>query len=402
MPAPTGYGGGTKTLSKEEQGGIMKKLGNMASPLCTGAAKLYMCAPDGSSWVDTGIWGGVAVVVDRSPPLCSLIKLFDLKTYEVKFCQELYVNMSYEMPDPQFHTFESDKFIIGLSFADKDEATSIGSAVRGRIPQPNPSSASISESAEKKKGVEKLLGTMKSSVANLGIGKKSNKGMVIGNPTNFQHKQHIGYDPSKGFECSDIPEQWKAMFKSAGIRKKDLQNPEAAKVIYEVLQNELGGIDAAPPSNPPSGPPVAPPAGGPPAAPPLSMGGPPGPPPPLSPGGAPAAPSRAPLAPPRGGPPPPPPVLSTSDSAPALPKSSPPSDNDGGGRGDLLSAIRQGKSLKKVDPAEKSGANVALPTDMDESQATNLSAMLQKAMGNRFKAIQADDKHDQEEDDDWD
>jgi intein/homing endonuclease len=47
--------------------------------------------------------------------------------------------------------------------------------------------------------------------------------------------------------CADIPAHWKSMFRNAGVKKKDLQNPETAKVIYETLQAELGGSGGLPP-----------------------------------------------------------------------------------------------------------------------------------------------------------
>jgi hypothetical protein len=64
---------------------------------------------------------------------------------------------------------------------------------------------------------------------------------TIGAPTNFKHHHHIGFDPKTGFEVNNVPDQWKDIFRHAGIKKKDLQDPAMASVIYSALQSELGG-----------------------------------------------------------------------------------------------------------------------------------------------------------------
>jgi P21-Rho-binding domain len=62
----------------------------------------------------------------------------------------------------------------------------------------------------------------------------------IGAPTNFMHKSHIGFDSSSGvFNISDIPEDWKKLFKKAGIRKSELRDPETAEIVFQVTQAEM-------------------------------------------------------------------------------------------------------------------------------------------------------------------
>jgi len=92
----------------------------------------------------------------------------------------------------------------------------------------------------------------------------------ISRPTNVQHLQHIGYDPDKGFEVSNIPPEWKALFKSAGLKPKDLKDAATAAEIVKTMEQfaEEQGIDLpaapfappvsaspAPASSPASGPP---------------------------------------------------------------------------------------------------------------------------------------------------
>jgi Wiskott-Aldrich syndrome protein len=47
----------------------------------------------------------------------------------VVFSQELYENFSYQTPTPFFHTFETDTFVAGLSWADESEALSFSKKV---------------------------------------------------------------------------------------------------------------------------------------------------------------------------------------------------------------------------------------------------------------------------------
>jgi Wiskott-Aldrich syndrome protein len=59
--------------------------------------------------------------------------------------------------------------------------------------------------------------------------------MAISAPSNFRHVSHIGWSPDSGFQVENIPPEWKKIFASAGIRKKELRDPEAAKFIMGVV-----------------------------------------------------------------------------------------------------------------------------------------------------------------------
>ena len=211
-------------------------------------------------------------------------------------------------------------------------------------------------------------------------------------PTGFVHKQHIGYDPAKGFECSDIPEQWKAMFRSAGIKKSDMQNPEKAAVIYSALQAELGDdwADKPPPEyEPPSS------ASSPPKAKKAV--------PSIPKRGAPEAPS-APDAPPA------PPDAPDAPSAPPIFSGSVPTGaaKPTQQRGGLLADINKGDfKLKKVEGEEKGAggagpgrpkaASSALPPD----KVGSIMGALTQAMGERFKAVQSEEGDGADDVDDW-
>jgi hypothetical protein len=83
---------------------------------------------------------------------------------------------------------------------------------------------------------------------------------VTSAPTNFQRVSHIGWSADGGFDISNIPAEWKRLFKSVGIKKSDLEDKDLAKKVFDIVQNyeSAGGdvgqsMDAlAPPPPPPA------------------------------------------------------------------------------------------------------------------------------------------------------
>lgn len=62
----------------------------------------------------------------------------------------------------------------------------------------------------------------------------------IGNPTNFRHISHIGFDPERGFDLQNIPPEWKSLFEKAGITSDQLQNKETANFIVNFVEKRGG------------------------------------------------------------------------------------------------------------------------------------------------------------------
>ena len=57
----------------------------------------------------------------------------------------------------------------------------------------------------------------------------------IGAPTQVTHVGHVGWSPATGFELNGLPPAWKAVFKAAGVRKRDLVDPETSKLIVLLI-----------------------------------------------------------------------------------------------------------------------------------------------------------------------
>jgi len=119
--------------------------------------------------------------------------------------------------------------------------------------------------------------------------------IVVGGPRNFRHTSHIGWGQD-GFSITDIPNEWKDIFKKAGIKKNELENKETAQKIISIItdvmyaqgtssgssqptestpQNNDNNTNSPPPPPSKTSPPPPPPMMN--APPPPRMGGPPPP-----------------------------------------------------------------------------------------------------------------------------
>uniref|UniRef100_A0AAZ3PJZ5 Neural Wiskott-Aldrich syndrome protein n=1 Tax=Oncorhynchus tshawytscha TaxID=74940 RepID=A0AAZ3PJZ5_ONCTS len=301
-------------------------------------------------------------------------------------------------------------------------------------------------------------------------GKKLTKA-DIGTPSNFQHVGHVGWDPNTGFDVNNLDPELKNLFDMCGISEAQLKDKETSKVIYDFIEKK-GGVEAIKIELRRQAPPPPPSRGGPPPPPPHQTSSPPPPPPPVRGRGAPplhplqsahlstttSSPSRtgmgAPPPPPTRGllpppplaphaPPPPPPPSFTSagigSGAPPPPPPPPPGpppppmlpEADGGGVGAgkpsaLLSQIREGAPLKKVEPVSTStsrdglleqirqGKQLKAVTDEPGSggpatPSAGIVGALMEVMQKRSKAIHSsddddddDEEEDFEDDDEWD
>mmetsp|Transcript_53003 Transcript_53003/g.88012 ORF Transcript_53003/g.88012 Transcript_53003/m.88012 type:complete len:244 (+) Transcript_53003:28-759(+) len=240
--------------------------------------------------------------------------------------------------------------------------------------------------------------------------------------TNGGHVTHIGWDESRGFDVGNLPDEWKSLFKAAGVKKRDLEDKETAKMIVEALVSNLTDEHlAAMPALPgitdkPHPPPLLHPPGPPPPQPPRF-------PPPKPPSMAQMAAVQSPIppAPPPhtafvsgssaaipGQPPALPPTLATlpAPPAPLVPPAPPvvqaPSvlPVSGAGRGDLLSQINAGGfKLKKVaDNSPQTQQTGAAGNALVEGGG--LMDALAGALAAR-RLARKDDDDDDDDDNDW-
>lgn len=387
-------------LRDDENESLFALLGRGCMTLATGVIQLYLAeAPMRQRWGKRVT--GIACFIKDNPKRSYFIRVYDLKSRQCVWEQEIYNQFRYKSPRDYFHTFEAETAQAGLNFASEDEAAKFKTSVEQKllerhkrrmekrnqqksqnipstqarqaqvntapVEQPTPAAQPISSI-----NISSGSNTVKESKKNKTKDKKKKLTKEdIGTPSNFRHVNHVGWDPEKGFEMEKLDEDMKNLFYSVGISDNDVVDKETIDFIYDFVEKN-GGIEQVkkemkigpPPPPPPSAQPPPPPSSqqhrpppGPPSMPPR---GPPPPParqqapPPTRPMktsmGAPPPPQRErqlPPTPPFKGPssPPPPPV--------GVPNAPPPPPMGGGaGRGALLESIRDGTSLKKSTPNE--------------------------------------------------
>jgi len=55
----------------------------------------------------------------------------------------------------------------------------------------------------------------------------------IGNPMDFRHVQHVGWDPNKGFDLNGVDNNLRTFFEKAGVSANELQDENTRKFIYK-------------------------------------------------------------------------------------------------------------------------------------------------------------------------
>ena len=239
-------------LTEDEKKELNQVVGKLAwPPLAMGVVRLYFCKCDdgvGTDWVYSGCFGALLLIVDRAhEKKPRRIQLWSLQSKVLQFQQELYAEMKYDTISPYFHSFEISvpngtapgvSVLAGLCFCSELDASAFAGKIFGNIPT-DPRKVAFAKEPEKG-FFSKLAG---SAMSMFGLSEEENR-FKISAPTNFQHTQHIGYDPDNGFDVKNLSEEMISIFKAAGVKKKDLTNPEVAKIIYQQVQDSMGAHDS--------------------------------------------------------------------------------------------------------------------------------------------------------------
>mmetsp|Transcript_5728 Transcript_5728/g.7979 ORF Transcript_5728/g.7979 Transcript_5728/m.7979 type:complete len:361 (+) Transcript_5728:94-1176(+) len=142
--------------------------------------------------------------------------------------------MQYRVVQPDFHCFEIPGKVVGLRFAEIEEAALFSSKVHSRLQKLAKDMNERSSSGGSEKNSKGVFDKLKGWFGVKKKPKRETKQTIIGRPTDFKHEAHIGYDPNKGvFDLDSLSHEWKQIFKQAGIRKKHLRNKSTAKRIFD-------------------------------------------------------------------------------------------------------------------------------------------------------------------------
>ncbi|ORX86768.1 WH1-domain-containing protein [Anaeromyces robustus] len=316
-------------------------------------ARLYVAFPDRNNWTYKSL-GAITVVYDNVNSY--FLKLLDIqRNGEILWEYPISKQLKYKEEKSFFHSFYTDNFAAGLSFADENEAKSFLTCViqcmnQVQTPRSTKTSSIISgpttvipTSESNKDGKKKKKSKDKDKSKS-----KKNKGTIdrsmISGPTNFRQVFHMGSENLGNFteeENKIIQEAFNKIMSNQNITKEELMNAKNLEIITAFFSNNKNSTGAA--TNVTAdkrsstisknkGPAPAPPTRRAPPPPPTSRGGvgtraPPPPPPSRA---ANSAPSRAAPAPPSRGAPPvpsraaPPPLPSREAPAPPVPSAIPP------------------------------------------------------------------------------
>uniref|UniRef100_A0A3Q3VVJ2 Uncharacterized protein n=1 Tax=Mola mola TaxID=94237 RepID=A0A3Q3VVJ2_MOLML len=467
---------GSILLTPQENECLFNILGRKCITLSSAVVQVFT-AERNSSWHKKCC--GIACLVKDNPQRSYFIRVFEIRDGKMMFEQELYTNFSTYLPRPYFLTFAGDTCQVGLNFASEEEVKRFHSHVteligrrqrkteKRRDPPNGPSlpMTTVDIKNPEISGGQRYNNTQPNNIMHpFPRREKKNKGKKkrltkadIGTPSNFQHIVHVGWDPNTGFDLNNLDPDLKNLFDMCGISEAELKDKETSKVIYDFIEKS-GGVEAvkneirrqAPPP-PPSrgGPPPPPPhhSSAPPPPPARGRGVPPPPPPSRAPVSAPPPPppsrpgmsapppppppSRGFLPPPPppahssipvavGGPPPPPPPPPPPGPPPPAPPLSMDANGGEGGKSALLSQIREGTQLKKVEqkdrPVSSTGRDALLDqirqgiqlksvndiTDLapsSQAPSSGIVGALMEVMQKRSKAIHSSDEDDDDDDD---
>uniref|UniRef100_A0A096M1Y6 WASP like actin nucleation promoting factor n=1 Tax=Poecilia formosa TaxID=48698 RepID=A0A096M1Y6_POEFO len=480
---------GSLILSQQDNESLFNYLGRKCITLSSGVVQVYTADRNGS-W--TKRCCGVACLVKDNPQRSYFIRVLDIRDGKTMFEQELYTGFIDTLQRPYFITFSGDSCRFPNYAANEEETKHFHGALteltvkrnrkteKRRDPPNGPAlpmatidiknpEISNSHRFHNNSQMNSLVhGSFPRRIKKEKVKKKRLTKADIGTPSNFQHVNHIGWNPNTGFDMNNLDPELKNLFDLAGISEAQLKDKETSKAIYDFIEKN-GGVEAVknevrrqedyvnffevgrlsladnltgvvvsspgPPrwsgrlpqegvwfymverddDDPPAvvtkvAPPPPPPRGGPPPPPPPQHGSAPPPPPP----------SRV----VRGAPPPPPhsrpPV---SPLPPAAASNGAMEANGGDGKSALLSQIREGAQLKKVEQKERpvsTGGRDALldqirqgiqlkavsrddnseQTSADSAPTAGIVGALMAAMQKRSKAIHSSDDDDDDDDDD--
>ncbi|KAF5298335.1 hypothetical protein FQR65_LT01113 [Abscondita terminalis] len=267
-------------LNKDENDQVFGLIGVRCQALVTTVIQLYITEPPHhTQWIkkDTGILCFVKDNVRKN----YFFRIYCLKRNIMLWEQEIYNDMEYINSYDFFHTFEGEGCMVAFNFANTTEAKDLKVIVDRKIlarkKREEKRNGKMNSFLQKDYPSPKLPTTndimmyrKNSDPASRKEKRKRNFTKAdIGNPLEFRHVTHVGWDPVKGFDVNCDDPQLNTFFQKAGISEKQLQDKGTREFIYNFI-NHHGGREAiqetvretkkpapAPPS-PIPGPPVPP------------------------------------------------------------------------------------------------------------------------------------------------
>ncbi|XP_063900471.1 actin nucleation-promoting factor WASL-like isoform X3 [Zophobas morio] len=372
-------------------------------------AKLYFADVDPNIWRNTG-WCGYLSLVQDYDRRCYCLRLVDFKDKRLVWEQELYLEMQLKQLKENFYVFAGDTFMCGLSFCYEIDPSEMvqkvckllerrraklrgESVVETEIPasrqfttapkkspaqeQPPPATTVKSKTDSGKRGFFSLKKKKPKTAA-----EHATAPLIISGPYEFRHVAHVG---PTSISFQSLPENWKQALSLVGLTQNDLQNENVAAALSDAMAKH-GDTQATQPAAPT-------PAH---AAPTSTLESPSRTP---SPSPAPSDLDRGSVegfpAPPPPPPPPPPPSLPSAkhDSEADVPAPREPDSER-----DLLSEIRTGFKLKKVEDNPPPS-----PQPQQNEEVKDMASLFLRVLDERKVALGGSSGEEDEDDNasDW-
>src|SRR5579862_7311472 len=111
------------SLTSDDKAKVKRAIPKASNKIITVAiARLYITYPDNTKWNFTGLSGAIALAHDKVGDTYFL-KLVDVVgAGQVLWDHELWKGFHYNQDRTFFHSFETEGFMYGLSFAEESEA----------------------------------------------------------------------------------------------------------------------------------------------------------------------------------------------------------------------------------------------------------------------------------------
>ncbi|PWA19387.1 hypothetical protein CCH79_00018407, partial [Gambusia affinis] len=255
---------GSLILSQQDNESLFNYLGRKCITLSSGVVQVYT-AERNSSWNKRCC--GVACLVKDNPQRSYFIRVLDIREGKMMFEQELYNGFIGNLQKAYFITFAGDTCQVGLNFASEDETKRFHVALteltvkrnrkteKRRDPPNGPAlpmatvdikhpEISNSHRIHNNSQMNNLVhGSFPMRLKKDKAKKKKLTKADIGTPSNFQHVNHIGWNPNTGFDMNNLDPELKNLFDLAGISEAQLKDKETSKAIYDFIEKN-GGVEA--------------------------------------------------------------------------------------------------------------------------------------------------------------
>lgn len=262
----------SQLLADHENDSILNGLGRGCLSLATAVVQLYLAEASNRQRWNKRCCGVVCFVKDN-PKRSYFIRLFDPKSKQMIWEQEIYTQFKYKTPREYFHTFEAHDCQAGLNFASEDEAAKFKKVVESKLMErhkkrlekkkqqgvgvntaspPVPSHGTINVGtgpppASSNVSLNKpAVNTVKEAPKKKDKGKDKKKKLTkedISTPTDFRHVSHVGWDPDTGLDMKKLDPEMKALFEQIGLDEQSEVDEETMDFIYDFVDKH-GGLNA--------------------------------------------------------------------------------------------------------------------------------------------------------------